>query len=103
MEKRNKIFITLTLFIIVVAVLGLTAYKVVNDHNEKLLLVKSEYIIEKAKNCLNEKKCTGTKVTLKTLYDLGYLETQVNPVTKEYYSESSYVLKEDTDYNFYPN
>ena len=99
MEKRNKIFITLTLFIIVVVVLGLTIYKVVDDHNEKLLHVKSE----KAKNCLNEKKCTGTKVTLKTLYDLGYLETQVNPVTKEYYSESSYVLKEDTDYNFYPN
>ncbi len=70
MEKRNKIFITLTLFIIVVAVLGLTIYKVVDDHNEKLLHVKSEYIIGKAKNCLNEKKCTGTKVTLKTLYDL---------------------------------
>lgn len=103
MEKRNKIFITLTLFIIVVAVLGLTIYKVVDDHNEKLLHVKSEYIIGKAKNCLNEKKCTGTKVTLKTLYDLGYLDAQVNPVTKEYYSESSYVLKEDTDYNFYPN
>ena len=50
MEKRNKIFITLTLFIIVVVVLGLTIYKVVDDHNEKLLLVKSEYIIEKAKN-----------------------------------------------------
>ena len=44
MEKRNKIFITLTLFIIVVAVLGLTIYKVVDDHNEKLLHVKSEYI-----------------------------------------------------------
>ena len=100
MEKRNKIFITLTLFIIVVAVLGLTAYKVVNDHNEKLLLVKSEYIIEKAKNCLNGEKCTGTKVTLKTLYDLGYLETQVNPVTKEYYNPESYITVDGTNYSF---
>ena len=103
MEKINKAFITITIFIIIVAVLGLTVYKVVNNHNDKLLLVKSEYIIEKAKSCLNEKKCTGTKVTLKTLYDLGYLEAQVNPVTKEYYSEDAYVLKEDTEYNFYPN
>ena len=103
MEKINKTFIMLTLFIIVVSVLGLTTYKVVSDHNEKLLLVKSEYIIEKAKNCLNEKKCTGTKVTLKNLYDLGYLEVQVNPVTKKYYSEDAYVLKEDTNYTFYTN
>ena len=103
MEKINKAFITITIFIIIVAVLGLTVYKVVNNHNDKLLLVKSEYIIEIAKSCLNEKKCTGTKVTLKTLYDLGYIETQVNPVTKEYYSEDAYVLKEDTEYNFYPN
>lgn len=103
MANKNKVFITITLFIIIASILGITIYKVMNTHNEKLLLVKSEYIIEKAKNCLNEKKCTGTKVTLKTLYDLGYIDIQVNPVTKEYYKESAYVLKEDNNYTFHSN
>lgn len=103
MEKtmKNKIIISITLLIIFGSIIGYTTYKVINKHNTKLLHVKSEYIIEQAKNCFNEKKCTGTKVTLKTLYELDYLDKQVNPVTKEYYNEEDYVLKEDNDYNFY--
>lgn len=98
---KNKIIISITLLIIFGSIIGYTTYKVINKHNTKLLHVKSEYIIEQAKNCFNEKKCTGTKVTLKTLYELDYLDTQVNPVTKEYYNEEDYVLKEGNDYNFY--
>ena len=97
----NKFFITLTIIIVLLSVIGFSAYKIINKHNEKILLVEKKYIIERAKSCLNEKKCSGNTITLKELYDLNYLELQVNEVTKEYYNEESYVIKkEDNSYEF---
>ena len=57
-------------------------------------------VIETAKKCLNEKKCSGSKITLQTLCDLEFLDMQANPVTKEYYNPESYVEIKDANYTF---
>ena len=47
---------------------------------------------------------TEKDIILKQLFeircDLKYLEKQVNPVTKEYYSEESYVTLKNNEYVF---
>lgn len=96
----NKICITVTIIIIITLVIGVTTYKVVDKHNDKLMGVEEKYIIETAKKCLNEKKCSGSKITLQTLYDLEFLDMQANPVTKEYYNPESYVEIKDANYTF---
>ena len=96
----NKICITITIIIILSLIIGVTTYKVLDEHNAKLTLVEEKYIIETAKKCLNEKKCSGSKVTLQTLYNLEYLEMQANPVTKKYYSPESYVEVNEANYTF---
>lgn len=93
----NKFFITFTILIVFGSIIGLSTYKIITKHNAKVLLVEEKYIIETAKKCQNEKKCSSNTITLKELYDLGYLDKQVNAVTKEYYNENSYVnIKEDS-------
>lgn len=96
----NKIWVTITILVIVGLIMGVTIYKVLDEHNAKLLLVKEKYIIETAEYCLNEGKCEGDKITLQMLYDLDYLDKQANPVTKEYYNSESYVEIKDTNYTF---
>ena len=96
----NKICITVTIIIIITLVIGVTTYKVVDKHNDRLMEVEEKYIIETAKKCLNEKKCSGSKITLQTLYDLEFLDMQANPVTKEYYNPESYVEIKDANYTF---
>lgn len=101
MEKSmNKWIISTTIIIIFGLIIGVTSFKVVNKHNDKLLLVEEKYIIEKAKECKMEKKCNNDNITLKQLYDLKYLEKQVNPVSKEYYSLDAYVTLKNNEYVF---
>lgn len=96
----NKWIISTTIIIIFGLIIGVTSFKVVNKHNDKLLLVEEKYIIEKAKECKMEKKCNNDNITLKELYDLKYLEKQVNPVSKEYYSLDAYVTLRNNEYVF---
>lgn len=96
----NKWIISTTIIIIFGLIIGVTSFKVVNKHNDKLLLVEEKYIIEKAKKCKMEKKCNNDNITLKELYDLKYLEKQVNPVSKEYYSLDAYVTLKNNEYVF---
>lgn len=96
----NKWIISATIIIIFGLIIGVTSFKVVNKHNDKLLLVEEKYIIEKAKKCKMEKKCNNDNITLKELYDLKYLEKQVNPVSKEYYSLDAYVTLRNNEYVF---
>lgn len=96
----NKKIITITIIIIIVLVSSVTIYKVLKVHNERLITVEEKHIIEVAKQCVNEKKCSGSEITLQTLYDLEYLERASNPVTKEFYNPESYVLIEDSSYTF---
>ena len=96
----NKIWITSTVIIIVVLIVGFTTYKVLDEHNEKLTEVEEKYLIETTKKCLNEKKCSGDEITLQTLYDLNYMDFQADPVTKEYYNPESYITVDGTNYSF---
>lgn len=98
----NKYFIGVTIAIVVGLIIGVSSYKVITDHNEKVLLVEKKYIVETAQRCINEKKCSGNTITLQTLYDLNYLDTQVNGVTKEYYNPESYVIIEENNNRFVP-
>ncbi|MEG1892760.1 MAG: hypothetical protein RR189_02570 [Bacilli bacterium] len=90
-----KKILLITLLTIVLLVTSVTTYKVIKTHNETLLIVSEKRIIEGAKKCWNEKKCEKNQVTLKELYALGYLEKEVNPVTKEFYSEESFIKEEN--------
>lgn len=96
----NKFFISGSIIIICGLLIGVTSFKVIRNHNEKLILVNEKYIIERAKKCINDNECKSDKVTLKELHDLEYINRQVNPVTKEYYNDSSYVTKENNEYVF---
>lgn len=96
----NKNIFTITILIIILLIGGASTYKVIKRHNDRLMLVSEKLITERARLCYEEKKCTENMVTLKTLYNLNYLETQANPVTKEYYNEESYIKKEDDLYTF---
>ena len=98
--KMSKKIIAFTFILLITLIAGLTTVKVVKSHHEKELLVSTKYITEKARLCYKEKKCTNDTVTLKELYDLKYLDKQVNPVTKEYYNENSIIKKEDNNYVF---
>lgn len=99
-EKVNKKIILGTIFIIITIIGGTTTYKVIKKHHSNMLLVSSKYIEEKARDCYNDKKCLTNEITLEMLYSNNYLVKQVNPITKEYYNEKSYVLKEDSNYTF---
>ena len=98
--NMNKWIVSGSIVIIIGLIIGVTSYKVVKTHQDKLILVEEKYIIEKAKECINEKKCNEEKVTLKELYTLEYLDKQSNPVTKKYYNEDSYVKYIDNEYIF---
>lgn len=92
MVKRMNKYVSIVVTVIVIFLIsGVSIYKVIKNHNDKLLLVESNYIIMKAKDCYNKKECSSEEITLQELYEKNYLERQVNPVTKEYYNESSYV------------
>lgn len=100
-NKINKWCISITIILVSGLICGVTTYKIISYHNEKVNLVESKYIIETAKKCINEHKCKdNTNITLKELYDLKYLDKQVNGITKEYYNESSYVKYSNNEYIF---
>ena len=88
MEKKktiNIIIYIITGLIIILMVMG--AYKAEKKHQDKLRLVVNEKIKEAAKECYFKKECEA-KITLKDLYDKGYLEKLFDPVTKENMDEN---------------
>ena len=99
--KVNKFFISLAIVLVFGFIIGMTAYKVITEHNKKVLIVETKYIISQAKKCYYDDICTNDKITLQELYDKNYLERQVNSVTKEYYDSESYVMKNGNDFEFY--
>lgn len=97
--STNKIVI-ITLLIILLLIGIPTLYKTINIHEDNLYKVNEKLVIEAYQKCLNEDKCTSDKATLKELYNYKYLTKVVDPVTKKVYSESSYVIKKDNNYEF---
>ncbi len=88
--KIYKIFFIILLAIIIIP----SVIYVINDHNEKLIIVMDKKVVEAALKCKYEKKCEEDSVTLKNLYELNYLEKVYDPISKELINENSYV-----DYN----
>lgn len=98
--NTNKITIIGSIIIIIILISIPTIYKVIKNHNDTLNEVVLKEIIESAKKCYAEEVCVNDKITLKELYDNDYLEKVSNPITKEYYNESSYVKRTDNSYEF---
>ena len=92
---NNKTAILITILIIVFSSIALTLWKVSNRHLERTVLVVQKRIIESALDCFNDDVCLNDKVTLGELIKKGYLSKEINPVTKTYYSNESYVTKKE--------
>lgn len=90
----NKYYFSITIIVCILIVGIPTFISVKNNHEEKLIKVTENKIKEAAKKCYLEKKCNG-ETTLNNLYELGYLEKEVNPVTKKYYDENSIINHEN--------
>ena len=81
-----------TLIVLVV----IAAFKNLNNHHEKEYRVVNSKILESAKDCYLKDDCAG-EIALKDLYDKGYLEVQVDPVTKENMDENLCIKFEDKE------
>lgn len=95
MKSNNIIKITFfATFIVVFLIISIsTGYKVMKVSRGKEAIANEKLIIEKAEKCIYEGKCTTNSITLKMLYDLGYIKDKiVNPYDKTIYSEDSYVV-----------
>lgn len=98
--NRNKVIVYLTIISILLIISIPTVYNIIKKHNDRLIMVTEKRIEEAAKDCYLKDICNDNKITLKMLYDNGYLEKESNPITKEYYNEESYVLVKNNTYNF---
>ena len=90
----NRMMVSGTIIIIVLMIGIPTFINVKKDHEQKLIKVTENRIKEAAKKCFLDNKCEGSSTTLQSLYNVGYLEKQVNPITKKYYDSSS-IIKYD--------
>ena len=98
--NTNKITLIFSTIIILLIISIPTIYKVVKVHNNNKYQVVEDKIIEAAKKCYYEEKCIENKIYLKDLYKFNYLEKISNPISKEYYNELSYVLRENNNFEF---
>ncbi len=88
----NKKAIILTVFVIMGMIILPTIYKVYKMHNDNLIRVVENEFIYQAKICYKANVCKNNVITLKELYDNGYIKDKlVNPLNKEYYGEESNV------------
>ena len=101
--NTNKIVIYVTIIAITLIIFVPTFYKVVSINQQRLNEVNEKLVTENAFRCYYEGKCKESKVTLKELYDNGYLvDNIVNPKNKEIYSENSYIMLYSDKKVFYP-
>ena len=97
---KNSYIVYITIIALVLIISIPTAYTVYKNHNDKLYEVVYNEIEYAAKKCYYDGICKDEKTKLKYLYDNKYLEKQSDPITKEYYSEDSYVLKDNKTFKF---
>ncbi len=97
----NRKCVILTILITLSAVGGYTFYKIAKRHNERIVTVTEKRILEQAEECVWEDNCKENRITLKELMEKGYLGKEVNPITKMYYDENSYIEKTENTYTFH--
>lgn len=103
MEKKmnkNKIIIYGTILFILLVIAIPSTYKVIKKHQDRLLRNTVQKIVETAKDCYYNASCVDDKITLEELYEKTDLERMSNPITKEVFHESSYVLVSE-NFKFY--
>ena len=103
MEKtmnNNKIVSLIAIGAIVLVITIPTIINITNNHKSRLFNSIVLKITEAAKKCYLEEKCNDEKIFLKDLYDNNYIDKQINPKTKEYLNENSYVIKKGSNYQF---
>ncbi len=98
--NTNKVTIIFTCISILLIITIPTVYKVVKNHNKDLYTSIDNKIVEAAEECYYNGKCLNNKILLKDLYDLEYLEPVSDPVSKEFYNENSYVMRDGTTFTF---
>ncbi len=98
--NKNSLIIYTTIIAVLIIIIIPTTYTICKRHNDRLLEVSYKRIEEAAKNCYLNDVCLADKITLKELYDNKYLMKESNPVTKEYYKDTDYVLKKNDSYKF---
>ncbi len=86
--KFNKICIITTLICLILMLTVPALLKVNNDHRKHLYNCVIDEVKIAALKCYYEDNCSNV-ITLQELYDLKYLETISNPLTKEIYSAST--------------
>jgi len=98
--SRNKIVIYITIIAIVVLITIPTIITIIDNYNTKLYNTTISKIKTAAKECVNKELCINEKITLKELYDHDLLTKVVNPLTKEFFSETSYITINGNDFDF---
>lgn len=101
--KKFRISNYMILFITVLGlliVISLAATVKLNDKHEARLIYAVETKVEYlAKRCYLEGNCNGS-ITLQTLYDLGYSNKIIHPITKEEIDSSKVITFVDGEYDF---
>ena len=92
----NKSLIFLTIVLLIAVIVVATLLKITEIHDERLIYAMESKISYYAKRCYLEGNCDGD-VTLADLYDRGYLEEIVNPVTKEIISKDTIISYNDNE------
>ena len=101
--RSSRFIICLTFIICSLLIVLPMLYKVISENHRKLYIVNEKMVIEAAKKCYYDEKCQETKITLKELYDNNYLTEKVfDPVTKEVYSDESFIELKKIDSTFNP-
>lgn len=87
-KYSNRIWVLGTLILLVLLVAIPSIIKVYNKHRVKLYNSVIDNAKYQALKCYHEDNC-GDVITLKELYDLKYMDSLVNPLTKEIYDENT--------------
>ncbi len=90
----NKVIFYLSLIVIVALIAIPTINKINETHTERLFIVETNQIKEKAMDCYLKNECKE-KTTLKELIDKNYLVRGIDPRTDEYFKDDVYVIIKD--------
>ena len=89
MKKRIIIVISLIGIILIITLATVLKIKETDTQNKYQFIIDN--FIFYSKKCIQEQKCNNNIVTIKELYDLGYIEKQINPKTNKYFNDKSYI------------
>ncbi len=98
---KNSKWVLLTIVLILFSMILYTFYKVSYNHTSHIKEVAEKRLIESAKQCIWDDACSENKIYIGELMEKNYLKTEVNPITKKYYSKESYIEKEGNTYTFH--